>query len=56
MILAKPRGGKTTLAKELEARLGLVRIATDSWIAQMFEKVKLDEEEPIEEEIPEEER
>jgi len=51
LILAKPRSGKTTLAKQLEQRLNLVRVAADAWITKMFEKVKYYEENPPE--VPE---
>lgn len=54
MILAKPRTGKTTLAKNLEKRLNLVRVATDAWIDNLFKKIKDREENPPEEEpVPE---
>lgn len=39
LIFAKPRSGKTTLAKELQQRLNLVRVAADAWIEKMFVKV-----------------
>lgn len=50
MILAKPRSGKTTLAKQLEKRLNLVRVAADAWIDNLFKKIKDREENPPEEE------
>jgi predicted kinase len=54
LILAKPRTGKTTLAKNLEKRLNLVRVATDAWIDNLFKKIKDREENPPEEEpVPE---
>lgn len=54
LILAKPRSGKTTLAKQLQARLNLVRVSADSWIDNLFKKIKDREENPPEEEpLPE---
>lgn len=50
LILAKPRSGKTTLAKQLEKRLNLVRVAADAWIEKLFAKIKDREENPPEEE------
>jgi len=50
IILAKPRSGKTTLAKQLEKRLNLVRIAADAWIDNLFKRIKDREENPPEEE------
>jgi hypothetical protein len=50
LILAKPRSGKTTLAKQLEQRLNLVRVAADAWIDGLFKKIKDREENPPEEE------
>lgn len=52
LILAKPRSGKTTLAKQLEQRLNLVRVAADAWIDGLFKKIKDREENPPEEEAP----
>jgi hypothetical protein len=54
LILAKPRSGKTTLAKQLQSRLNLVRVAADAWIDNLFKKIKDREENPPEEEpLPE---
>lgn len=50
VIVAKPRSGKTTLAKQLEARINVVRIAADQWIDNLFKKIKDREENPPEEE------
>lgn len=40
LILAKPRCGKTTLAKQLQQRLNLVRVAADAWIEKLFVKIQ----------------
>ena len=40
LIIGKPRTGKTTLAKSLEAKLDLVRIAPDIWIQNLFKKIQ----------------
>ena len=54
LIVSKPRCGKTTLAKQLEKRLNLVRVAADQWIDNLFKKIKDREENPPEEEpVPE---
>ena len=50
LVLGKPRSGKTTLAKELEKSLNLVRVSTDTWIANLLKKIKDREENPPEEE------
>jgi DNA replication protein DnaC len=50
LLLGKPRCGKTTLAKQLEKSLNLVRVCTDTWIANLFKKIKDREENPPEEE------
>lgn len=50
LIIGKPRAGKTTLAKQIEKRLNLVRISTDQWINNLFKKIKDREENPPEEE------
>jgi predicted kinase len=50
LILGKPRSGKTTVAKELQKRLNLVRISADVWIENLFKKIKDREENPPEEE------
>ncbi len=50
LIIGKPRAGKTTLAKQVEKRLNLVRISTDQWINNLFKKIKDREENPPEEE------
>jgi hypothetical protein len=54
VIVAKPRSGKTTLAKQLETRLNVVRVAADQWIENLFKKIKDREENPPDEEpVPE---
>lgn len=50
IVLGKPRSGKTTVAKELEKRLNLLRVSTDTWINNLFKKIKDREENPPEEE------
>jgi predicted AAA+ superfamily ATPase len=50
LLLGMPRSGKTTLAKELEKRLNVVRISPDCWIQNLFAKIKDREENPPEEE------
>jgi len=55
IILAKPRSGKTTLAKQLQQRLNLVRVAADAWIEKLFVKVQYYIENPPEEDPVDEE-
>jgi len=50
LVYGKPRSGKTTLAKELEKSLNVVRVSTDTYIANLFKKIKDREENPPEEE------
>jgi len=50
IILAKPRSGKTTLAKQLQQRLNLVRVAADAWIEKLFVKIQYYIDNPPEEE------
>jgi hypothetical protein len=50
LLVGMPRSGKTTLAKELERRLNVVRISPDCWIEALFAKIKDREENPPEEE------
>ena len=40
LIIGKPRAGKTTLAKSLEERLDLVRIAPEVWIQDLFKRIQ----------------
>ena len=40
LVVGKPRSGKTTLAKSLEERLDLVRIAPEIWIQNLFKKIQ----------------
>jgi len=40
LVIGKPRAGKTTLAKSLEERLDLVRIAPDVWIQDLFKRIQ----------------
>jgi|688.fasta_scaffold139218_2 hypothetical protein len=50
LVIGKPRSGKTTLTKELEKSLNLVRVSVDNWLANLFKKIKDREENPPEEE------
>lgn len=49
LLIGRPRCGKTTLAKQLEQRLNLVRVAADAWIDNLMKKIKDREENPPEE-------
>lgn len=49
LLIGRPRCGKTTLAKQLERRLNLVRVAADAWIDNLMKKIKDREENPPEE-------
>ena len=40
LVIGKPRSGKTTLTKELEKSLNLVRVSVDNWLANLFKKIK----------------
>jgi len=56
LVLGKPRSGKTTLAEAVSKKLDLVRISTDLWLNDLFDRIKDREENPPEEEEePEEE-
>ena len=51
LLLGKPRSGKTTLAKLLAARLDLVHVSVENWLARLLDKIK--NYEPPEEELEE---
>ena len=40
LLLGKPRSGKTTLAKLLAARLDLVHVSVENWLARLLDKIK----------------
>jgi hypothetical protein len=40
LIIGKPRSGKSTLARNIAAKLDLVRISVDAWIENFFKIVK----------------
>ena len=50
LVIGKPRSGKTTLTKELEKSLNLVRVSVYNWLDNLFKKIKDREENPPEEE------
>ncbi len=50
LLIGMPRCGKTTLARELEQKLKVLRISPDVWIEALFAKIKDREENPPEEE------
>jgi len=54
LLLGMPRSGKSTLARELQTRLNVVRISPEVWIEKMFAKIKYLEENPPAEEEEEE--
>ena len=55
LVIGKPRSGKTTLAKELEKRLDLVRIAPDIWLQDLFKRILEKEEKRANGDITEDE-
>jgi len=48
LLLGLPRSGKTTLAKQLEQKLNVLRISPEVWIEKLFAKVRDLEENPPE--------
>jgi chloramphenicol 3-O-phosphotransferase len=40
LIIGKPRSGKTTIAADLAAKLGIKHINVDNWITALLEKIK----------------
>lgn len=38
LLLGLPRSGKTTLARQLEQRLNVLRVSPEVWIEQLFAK------------------
>ena len=40
MIIGKPRSGKSMLSKQLAARLDLVHVSVDNWLAGLLAKIK----------------
>jgi adenylate kinase family enzyme len=39
-MIGKPRSGKTLLAKNLAAKMDLVHINVEAWIAKLLNKIK----------------
>jgi hypothetical protein len=39
-VIGKPRSGKTLLSKNLAARLDLVHISIENWLASLQKKIK----------------
>lgn len=40
LVIGKPRSGKTRLSKNLAAKLDLVHISIDNWLAALQKKIK----------------